>query len=102
MDPARIFRVGRDSIYFSGGIAAGYFFNKHRNGRLIANISGPARAQNTNPSPGASFRHVVHNFWATAMAVNALMILGAAPGTLAASLDAWLRCRPLRLRGLSA
>src|ERR1035438_6323 len=35
------------------------------------------------------------NFWATAMAVNALMILGAAPGTLAASLDALLRCRPL-------
>jgi hypothetical protein len=35
------------------------------------------------------------NFWATAMAVNALMIFGAAPGTLAASLDALLRCRPL-------
>jgi hypothetical protein len=35
------------------------------------------------------------NFWATAMAVNALMILGAAAGTLAASLDALLRCRPL-------
>jgi hypothetical protein len=35
------------------------------------------------------------NFWATAMAVNALVILGAAPGTLAASLDALLRCRPL-------
>src|ERR1039458_5657709 len=35
------------------------------------------------------------NFWATAMAVNALMILRAAPGTLAASLDALLRCRPL-------
>jgi hypothetical protein len=29
------------------------------------------------------------------MAVNALMILGAAAGTLAASLDALLRCRPL-------
>jgi hypothetical protein len=35
------------------------------------------------------------NFWATAMAVNALMIFGAAPGTLAASLDALLHCRPL-------
>jgi len=35
------------------------------------------------------------NFWATAMAANALMILGAAAGTLAASLDALLRCRPL-------
>jgi hypothetical protein len=35
------------------------------------------------------------NFWATAIAVNALMILGAAPGTLAASLDTLLRCRPL-------
>jgi hypothetical protein len=35
------------------------------------------------------------NFWATAMAVNALMILGAAPGPLAASLDALLDCRPL-------
>lgn len=35
------------------------------------------------------------NFWATAMAVNALMILGGAAGTLAASLDALLRCRPL-------
>jgi hypothetical protein len=35
------------------------------------------------------------NFWATAMAVNALMILGVAAGTLAASLDALLRCRPL-------
>lgn len=35
------------------------------------------------------------NFWATAMAVNALMIFGAAPGTLAPSLDALLRCRPV-------
>ena len=35
------------------------------------------------------------DFWATAMAVNALMILGAAPRTLAASLDELLRCRPL-------
>ena len=35
------------------------------------------------------------DLWATAMAVNALMILGAAPGTLMASLDALLRCRPL-------
>ena len=35
------------------------------------------------------------NFWATAMAVNALVILGGAPRTLAASLDALLRCRPL-------
>src|ERR1035437_2285396 len=35
------------------------------------------------------------NFWATAMAVNALMIFGAAPGTLAASLDALLSCRAL-------
>ena len=31
------------------------------------------------------------NFWATAMAVNALMILGAAPGTLAGALNALLR-----------
>ena len=35
------------------------------------------------------------NFWASAMAVNTLMIFGAASGTLAASLDALLRCRPL-------
>ena len=35
------------------------------------------------------------NFWATAMAANALMIFRTAPGTLAASLDALLRCRPL-------
>ena len=41
------------------------------------------------------------NFWATAMAVNALMILGAAPGTLAASLDALLRCWPLEAAWLA-
>ena len=41
------------------------------------------------------------NFWATAMAVNALMILGAAPGTLAASLDALLCCRPLEASWLA-
>jgi hypothetical protein len=35
------------------------------------------------------------SFWASAMAVNTLMIFGAAPGTLEASLDALLRCRPL-------
>jgi hypothetical protein len=35
------------------------------------------------------------NFWASAMAVNTLMILGAAPATLAASLDALVGCRPL-------
>jgi len=35
------------------------------------------------------------SFWASAMALNALMILGAAPGTLAASLDAFLRFRPV-------
>ena len=34
------------------------------------------------------------NFWATAMAVNALMIFGVAPETLAASLQALVRCRP--------
>src|ERR1019366_1801915 len=35
------------------------------------------------------------NFWATAMAVNALMIVGAAPRALAVSLDALVRCRPV-------
>jgi hypothetical protein len=35
------------------------------------------------------------NFWATAMAVNTLMILGASSETLAASLHALVRCRPL-------
>ena len=35
------------------------------------------------------------NLWATAMAVNTLMIVWADPGTLATSLDALLRCRPL-------
>jgi hypothetical protein len=35
------------------------------------------------------------NFWASAMAVNTLMIFGAAPGTLVASLNALLRGRPL-------
>jgi hypothetical protein len=35
------------------------------------------------------------NFWATAMAANTLMVLGAAPGTLAASLEALVRCRPV-------
>ena len=35
------------------------------------------------------------SFWASAMAVNTLMILGAAPETFAASLDALVHCRPL-------
>jgi hypothetical protein len=35
------------------------------------------------------------SFWASAMAVNTLMVLGAAPETLAAPLGALLRCRPL-------
>jgi hypothetical protein len=35
------------------------------------------------------------SFWATAMAVNTLMILGAAQETFAASLDALVHCRPL-------
>jgi hypothetical protein len=35
------------------------------------------------------------SFWASAMAVNTLMILGAAPNTSGASLDALLHCRPL-------
>jgi hypothetical protein len=35
------------------------------------------------------------SFWASAMAVNTLMIFGAALGTLVASLNALLRCRPL-------
>lgn len=34
------------------------------------------------------------SFWASAMAVNTLMILGAAPETFAASLDALVHCRP--------
>ena len=35
------------------------------------------------------------SFWASAMAVNTLMILGAAPETFAASLDSLVHCRPL-------
>jgi hypothetical protein len=35
------------------------------------------------------------NFWATAMAVNTLMTLGASADSLSASLDALLHCRPL-------
>jgi len=35
------------------------------------------------------------SFWATAMAVNALMTLGASAETLRASLDALVHCRPL-------
>ena len=35
------------------------------------------------------------NFWATAMAVNTLMTLGATPETFHASLDALVHCRPL-------
>ena len=35
------------------------------------------------------------NFWATAMAVNALMIVRAAPETFAEALNALLHCRPL-------
>jgi hypothetical protein len=45
--------------------------------------------------PAVGYGAAGGNFWATAMAVNALMIFGAAPGTLAASLDALLRSRPL-------
>ena len=35
------------------------------------------------------------SFWATAMVANALMIVGAAPETFAASLNALVRCQPL-------
>jgi hypothetical protein len=35
------------------------------------------------------------SFWATAMAVNTLMTLGATPETFGASLDALVHCRPL-------
>jgi hypothetical protein len=35
------------------------------------------------------------NFWATALAVNTLMTLGATPETFRASLDALVHCRPL-------
>src|ERR1035438_6626448 len=35
------------------------------------------------------------NFWATAMAANALMVLGAAPEAFAGSLPALFHCRPL-------
>ena len=35
------------------------------------------------------------SFWASAMAINTLMILGAAPATFAASLDTLVGCRPL-------
>ncbi|MBZ5725745.1 MAG: hypothetical protein LAP87_12195 [Acidobacteriia bacterium] len=42
------------------------------------------------------------NFWATAMADNALMIIGANPETLAASLHALVQCRPLEASWLAA
>jgi hypothetical protein len=35
------------------------------------------------------------NIWATALAVNTLMVLGATPETFAGSLDALVHCRPL-------
>ena len=35
------------------------------------------------------------NFWASALAVNTLMTLGATPKTFSASLDALVHCRPL-------
>ena len=35
------------------------------------------------------------SFWASAMAVNTLMILGAAPETFAGALDSLVNCRPL-------
>jgi hypothetical protein len=45
--------------------------------------------------PAVGDRATGENFWATAMAANTLMILGAAPATFAASLEALVRCRPL-------
>ena len=45
--------------------------------------------------PAVGDRATGENFWATAMAVNTLMILGAAPATFAASLETLVRGRPL-------
>ena len=45
--------------------------------------------------PAVGGRATGENFWATAMAANTLMILGAAPATFAASLKTLVRCRPL-------
>jgi hypothetical protein len=45
--------------------------------------------------PAVGVRAAGANFWATALAVNTLMTLGATPETLVASLDALVHCRPL-------
>ena len=45
--------------------------------------------------PAVGDKATGENFWASAMAANTLMILGAAPATFAASLEALVRCRPL-------
>ena len=45
--------------------------------------------------PAVGDKAAAVNFWATAMAVNTLMILGAAPHTFAASLGALVHCRPM-------